>query len=410
MSPTNMINWQDQNNSQHQVDVCIDNYDSPEEFADTHSGSTVLMYVTNENYLLDGYRLNFFLECIRIMKRRNQTLILFAHNYFKYKHIDFGCQTIYYDWFVRHIYDSFYVRTTQRNTHWNPDNSKFIFLTGALNKIQRCKLLYKLHEAGALDHAIYSCFYKPEYESYVREIVPEVDPTWFAEMSQSPDVPQTAKFNTEVNRNAYGSPQSGFPGRYAEMATQSKFAVVSESDFNDYDPIEEKWHTEFDKLAGTDWVRSDLPTFLQQIETEFPDTHKWFKTEFHRPHITEKTLMPIVNRLPFIIAGDRSILLSLQEQGYVTYDQFLKRPYDLEKKWERILAVTDCATHWLELAHNKEIEQAVEHNYQNFMRIRAKDEASIMQVCEQLGLDPTYENGKRILPVWSLYENKNPTS
>ena len=30
-----MINWQDQNNSQHQVDVCIDNYDSPEEFADT---------------------------------------------------------------------------------------------------------------------------------------------------------------------------------------------------------------------------------------------------------------------------------------------------------------------------------------------------------------------------------------
>ena len=338
-----------------EVNVIIDDYDYPEKFADTHSDSTVLMYVMFDK-LLDGYRLNFFLECIRIMKRRNQTPILFVHTYYEYKHIDFGCQTIYVNWPVKCVYD----KTTDQNTQWNPANSKFIFLTGDISKVQSCKLLYKLHEAGALDHAIYSCDYKPEHESDVRELATEVDPTWFVEMSQSPD-------------------QS-----YAEMAKQCKFAVVSESTFNDYDPIQEKWHTEFDKLAGTDWVRSDFATFLQQIETEFPDTHKWFQTEFHRPHITEKTLMPIVNRLPFIIAGDRSILLSLQEQGYVTYDQFLKRPYDLEKKWERISAVTDCATHWLELAHNKEIEQAIEHNYQNFMRIRAESESRIMTVRQQL--------------------------
>ena len=63
-----------------EVNVIIDDYDYPEKFADTHSDSTVLMYVMFDK-LLDGYRLNFFLECIRIMKRRNQTPILFVHTY-----------------------------------------------------------------------------------------------------------------------------------------------------------------------------------------------------------------------------------------------------------------------------------------------------------------------------------------
>lgn len=363
------------NNPENQVYVCIDNYDSPEEFADTHPGSTVLMYVSAEPYSLDGYRLSFFLECIRIMKRRNQTPILFIHTHYRFKHIDFGCQTIYMDWFIRHIYHSYYVRTTHRNTEWNAKADDFLFLAGSMDKLQRCKLMYKLHESGALDSAIYSCRYKSDHDAYVRSHVPEVDPLWFAERNRLPDVP------------------------YANLAEQCKFAVVSEHDFNDYDPLEEKWHAQFDNLKGEDWVRSDFATFLQQVKTEFPDTHTWFQTKYKRPWISEKTLMPIVNRLPFIIAGDRSILLSLQEQGYVTYDQFLKRPYDLEKKYKRILAVADCATHWLELAYNKEIKQAVEHNYQNFMRIWTEDEANRMQVCEQLGLEPTYENGINIVPT-----------
>ena len=400
MPHQNIVNWQNQHNSEFQVDVLIDNYESVDEFVTNHYGHVVLMFLSSEPWCLDGYRVDFLLEAIKIMKHKGQTPVVIQQPHFTFKHLDYGCETHVMDWTVRHIYESFYKRTTHRNARWNADNNQMLLLTGAINKPQRCRLLYLMHEAGVLQQSIYSCFYKDQWRELIKDMVPEVEPEWFDTISQSPDVPQTEKFNTETSRFQWGSPQSGFPGQYASMAEQCSFAVVSESDFNDYEPLHIKWRADYEALRGDDWSCTTYEQFLHKIKTEFPDVHRYYQYDFKRAWRSEKIYMPIANRLPFIVAGDRGFCKHLQELGYVTFDEYLPEPYDNLKGEHRLKAVVNCAAGWLD--HIPDMTDAVEHNYQTFIKRQQQDHAFQMQTCERFGLEPTYENAKLIFPIWPL--------
>jgi len=196
--------------------------------------------------------------------------------------------------------------------NWNFNASKFLFLTGKLNKIQRIRLFYKLQQAGLIteeicewslftsDKSITSSEYVPELNNSLQEFL-KVYARYPDEFSQ----------NIEKNRcgGVFYNPH---------LLQNSLFRLVSETYFSN-----------------------------------------------NRPFITEKTWDTIFNRLPFIVAGDVGTLHRLKDMGFRTFEQYLIADYDsIIKKEERLDAIVTNVKYWIEnIKHYKDqIIVDIEHN------------------------------------------------
>jgi hypothetical protein len=167
-------------------------------------------------------------------------------------------------------------KKSEINKSWNPEATKFLFLTGLQHKIQRTRLLYKFYKSGLLKNAEWSW-----------GLTDSGGKTFLNELSDH----EYQEFIDSVLRrpDEYGPLGAGggiLNAHYGNSLYQDKlFEVISE--------------TLFDNLRMDNAL------------------------------ISEKTWKSIINRLPFIIAGNQLSLKKLKNLGYFTFEEFMMIPnYD----------------------------------------------------------------------------------
>ena len=210
------------------------------------------------------------------------------------------------------------VNRTQNNVF---NKNKFLFLTGKAHKINRVGLLKKFIDNDLMKFAEWSFFYFEEnikYNLLVREQFPDLSDNEFRTFvntwKRNPD-----NINIQETVTLMGYEYNGIPYDI-NLYQDTDFQVISETNFTD-------------------------------------TTNPW---------ITEKTWLPILNRHPFIMAGDVATLKLLNKMGFSTFDEFLTIDYDLidnqDKRLDAIVANTEHWVHNLKL-HHKMINLYVNHNF-----------------------------------------------
>jgi hypothetical protein len=258
------------------------------------------------------------------------TLVLNSYN--KHFEINSRCDVLYIDFFLYRTYREIVVLgKSPVNQKWNSQSNKFLFLTGKPQKVHRIGFLYALAQAGLSDKCVASLFINPYNKSLCQQIL-KIDNQEFeqfvAKFQGSPDfveIPETTSIH-------YG----GIP--YNDKLFTTKFRVISES-------------------------------------------YSWYSPAW----LTEKTWITILNRQPFLIAGDPGSCKKLQEMGFRTFDQFLITPYDNIPSWtKRQNAIIANIQHWLE--KDLDMVSDIEHNYQQLIQVAKQNEDRIKSHLNGVGI------------------------
>jgi len=215
---------------------------------------------------------------------------------------------LYIDFFLYRVYKEIIIHKKSSISHADAppsyDKQKFLFLTGKSHKPNRIGLLKKFVDNKLMDRAEWSFFYFVENTKYnlrVRAQLSELTDSEFEEFvkkwSRNPD-----NINIKATVTVDGYEYNGIPYDVG-LYTKTDFSVISETTFGN-------------------------------------TQHPW---------ITEKVWIPILNKHPFIIAGDTNILTKLEKLGFETFKDFLKIPeYDqIVDESERLDAVVSNTEHFL---------------------------------------------------------------
>lgn len=205
------------------------------------------------------------------------------------------------------------------------NKNKFLFLTGNPNKLNRVGLFKKFVDANIMDRAEWSFHY-----SYLRKEYSTIKEEYFSELSDT----DFEEFIKTWNRNPDSVDTKANLGvgivYDVKLYTSTNFSVVSET------------------------------TFRQTLINSYP----W---------ITEKTWIPILNKHPFLIAGDVGTLTVLENLGFDVFKDFLKiKDYDtIIDDQERLDAIVENTKHLLVTLKisDEELKHAVDYNYNLLGRI-----------------------------------------
>lgn len=232
------------------------------------------------------------------------------------------CSVVFLNFIFWRIYNQIIVKQVNAcNQRWNPDAEKFLFLTGKPNKPQRIGLMYQLHKHGLMSQCNYSLFMNPGMYRESRRFVSSASDSEFAEFVELyQHNPDSISPNLQETSMHYGGiPYDPF------LYSNSLFRLVSETNMDQTPPV-----------------------------------------------LTEKTYLTIVNKNPFVIAGDRHSCRYLQSLGFATFDELFDiGTYDnIQNVNQRLTHVVNHVKHWLGGNFNKtEVADMVEHNYHCFVKI-----------------------------------------
>lgn len=258
---------------------------------------------------------------------------------------------VYLDFFLLLVYHRLVVcKESKLVTTWNPDTKKFLFLTGKASKIQRIRLLYKFATTQLLSDAVWSLFYHNTEFNESKKFVPELTDVeykkFFFDHCCNPDGIDIVENNDSLH-------YSGIPYN-SVLYRNCDFQVIS--------------------------------------ETFYSDDYAW---------ITEKTWLSIINRRPFIIAGDTGTLKKLKNMGFRTFDHYLKiSDYDyLHDPEQRMDSIVVNTQYWLEniQEYQEEIAQDIEHNFKKILELANLNLQNIQGIINTYNLESTPEN---LIPLY----------
>jgi hypothetical protein len=265
----------------------------------------------------------------------------------------FDCKIIFIDFFFWRVYREIVVKKKNKvNPAWNSAASKYLFLPGKPNKpFNRITLLWDLHQKNLLSDCIWSLHvcdgHRPSIlHTLIEHGVDVQQAKSFIEKFQSN--PDQVEFST----SPYGYGHYGGIPYSIDLYAKSKFRLVVETNFR--------------KKQELIWERN-----------------------LQLPWITEKTWLTVINRCPFIMAGDQGTLRYLESQGFRTFHQYQKFPdYDnITNTQQRLTAIVENTQTWLTSQdHLESIRNDVEHNYNLFVELGQKMEKKILQDLQNLNL------------------------
>ncbi len=232
------------------------------------------------------------------------------------------CPVIFIDFVLWRVYNEIVVRKTNKtNQKWNPNADRYLFLTGKPDKVQRIGLLHQLHVRKLLDKCDHSFFMSPGMYENSRRILPMLSDQEFNEFVQKY---QRNLDGIEPDMQQHSMHYGGIPYN-PDIYARSRFRLVSES------------------------------------------------TMFLKPSlISEKTYLTILNKNPFVIAGDVESCKRLMDMGIQPFDCLFTIPtYDNIKPVSlRLTQVIAHVEQWLAGNFNKtEVDDMVEHNYIRFVEL-----------------------------------------
>ena len=104
--------------------------------------------------------------------------------------------------------------------------------------------------------------------------------------------------------------------------------------------------------------------------------------DYDPPYITEKTWLTLLNRNPFIIAGDLNSCKYLQSRGIETFDKIFDIPTydDIVENNSRLEHIIAHVEQWLNGNFNKtEVADMVEHNHIRFLELAVQEQQQLEQ-------------------------------
>lgn len=216
------------------------------------------------------------------------------------------------------------------NSSWNWNSSNPLFLTGKAEKINRIGLLALLRNQGILEQTTYSFFPCRSRIKETKKIYKKFTDYPFDKFCKNYT---TSPDNILVTDNENGSHYSGYPF-CSSLYKNSLFSIISESNFDGF-PI---------------WL-------------------------------TEKTYKTIVNRHPFIMAGQPGTLKYLKELGFYTFEEYckIKNYNEISDTKKRLSAIVENIKHVKStlIENRKKVNFEVNENYTNLRRIFKKELESI---------------------------------
>jgi len=279
---------------------------------------------------------------VDLLNQKNVKVILILNSWCQQYQQQFDhlkCHVLYFDFFIWRTYNELVIKKKNPvSTQWNIDADKFLFLTGKPQKANRIRLLYKFKQQGLLDRCIWSLFVhdgnRSQAYKWINELGWEEFQRFVKEHIRNPD---SVNINIQVNDLHYG----GIPYN-VDLFRQTKFRVISE-------------------------------TYMTHI----------------RPWFTEKTWITVLNRLPFIIAGDMHSNRVLTQMGFRTFEYYVPKPnYDIVPEVEqRLDSIVEHTKYWLEHKMNEtRIAQDVEHNYNHLINIAIGYKNKLEQSLHKIGI------------------------
>lgn len=294
-------------------------------------------------------------KIIEFIKRKfkNLTVILIIGNQYKrYHHHENRYLTINFKnpdaiYYVNAILYRLYRQLIQlkvckiSENYVKTDENKFLLLIGKPT-YHRVNILYKLYKKGLLSNSYWKFYLHNDYvKNKCRSLLPEMTDVEFNNF-----VRDTEHFLDDVDKFTHYFPDSshfaGIPFDY-KIFYKSAFQLILETDFED-------------------------------------------------GMITEKTYISIANKRPFIIATSLKNNQVLRKKGFKTFEDYLpiKDYNDVYKPREvRYDEIVQNVEYWCKNIHNyyDQINQDVEHNYNNFVRLGELEEQKIIDIIKHHNLD-----------------------
>lgn len=221
-------------------------------------------------------------------------------------------------------HDLIYRKRCPRNITWTPHNS-FLFLTGKWDKTNRFPLFKKLLDQSLLNNSIYS-LYLPKSHEYSR-------------FNSNPDF-----VSTKLAGHTPAIPYDH------TMYQRTGFRLISE--------------TEYD-------------TDLSHLYTQGDD-----------PWLTEKTWLTILNKHPFIMAGQKGTLAKLKRLGYKTFEEYLPYKYDDADNVSRLDLIVENVKYLTEnIKNHHDMLYDIEFNYRHFCAQTETDLSVISDIIKRHDLN-----------------------
>jgi hypothetical protein len=242
----------------------------------------------------------------------------------------FNNPIVFVDFVLWRVYKEVVIKKKNAvNTIWNPDADQYLFLTGKPDKFQRIGLFYKLYKNDLLENCNYSLFMNPGMIAKSKKYVPELSNEEFESfVLQHQRNPDNICYIEQIDSLHYG----GIPYDPALYST-SLFRLISETNMH--------------------------------LRTPWP---------------TEKTWLTILNRNPFVIAGDLGTCEYLQSRGIETFDKLFDIPtYDNISSWHgRLDHVVAHVKQWMDRNFDKDrVADMVEKNYNRLVELALQEKAHV---------------------------------
>ena len=238
-------------------------------------------------------------DLVHLVRLRNSGLriVLVLHTWYKYFDINWleiVDHVLWIDFFPWALHRRVIKDTVcKANPSWNSTSKNFLCLTGRAGRENRIRLLYKIHKAGLMQSCIHSLFVPRDSYLHIHGFVPEMDlPTFCRFVDRYQGSPDALNFQETYN---------GVPFD-ADIYQRSLFQLVSESGWYSNGP---------------------------------------------RGYVSEKTWLAVLNRVPFLIAGEYDTMASLRDLGLQTFQDTLLVPnYDDPTCEQYLNPVRSTSYHW----------------------------------------------------------------
>ena len=298
------------------------------EFTSKNPQYDISIVATMERYPLE--LIEELIELLSTTSPRYSTLILDDCLYDLNIPLHSTVRIIYIPYFAWKSYCNVFNNFQSRNKVWNPATNKALLLPGKTYKYNRIGLLYSFYQRSKLTNLQWSYYHDEQSSVMSKNFLPK-------ELS---DIEYDTFINTidkklddvSISMQNGSMHYVGFPYDVT-LYSDTSLSIVSETEDN----------------------RTDVST--QQC--------------------TEKIYRPILNKHPFIVAGNPYYLQNLKNKGYKTFENYLKLEYDsCEHIWDRMNKVVVNTEYFLAQLSDPSIVSAVrndiEHNYNLILEITKK--------------------------------------
>ena len=320
----------DAKNNKRSIDISADNF-------------LLITTLLWEPHLLD--KIHLYVDLFRSFKKRNVKTILILDSYFKdvdkkiLESIDTSIHFV--DYFLWRTFDKVVQQNKSKvSEEWNSNSKTFLMLNGKPDRPNRIRLLWKLK--SQLNRATWSLHVKKGTYQQCRWQLPELTDKEFDYFIQQYNRnPDNAKVLFQGDSLHYG----GIPYD-VKLFNESLFRIITETNIN---------------LKPTPWL-------------------------------TEKTWITILNKLPFILAGDLGSLKKLKRFGFRTFETYLPRPEydDIQAVEDKLDAIVENCEFWLTKMQDKDqIAIDVDHNYNLMLSIAHQNKTVLEQICTAHDIDPS---------------------